>query len=63
MNPDALSIAERYDGERFELVEKFVKKFTPASEDYLLKDGSRVKRVKGMVVFVNHGFHVKVDGN
>jgi hypothetical protein len=57
MKDDALSLAEKYDGERFELIEKFVKKYTPAVEQYYLKDGSWVARVDGKVKFKNHGIY------
>lgn len=59
MKDDAISLAEKYDGERFELVEKFVKRFTPAVGQYILLDGSWVAREKGLVVFKDHGIHNK----
>jgi hypothetical protein len=59
MKEDALSLAEKYDGERFEYVEKFVKRFTPAVGQYLLKDGSWCARVNGLCVFKDHGIFNK----
>lgn len=59
MKEDALSLAEKYDGERFEYMEKFVKKFMPAVGQYLLLDGSWCSREKGLVVFKDHGVYNK----
>jgi len=59
MNADGRSLAEKYDGERFQEVEKFVKTWTPASGSYMLKDGSRVARVNGLVEFLDHGIHIR----
>lgn len=49
------SIASLLDGHSWEAVAPYVVKFTPAVGQYLLSDGSWVKRVEGKVLFIDHG--------
>lgn len=55
------ALAEQYDGEPWETIVPHIKKFMPYLGQYLLSDGSLVKRVESRVQFFDVGIQVRAQ--